>query len=244
MPANTIVGRVTRGEFFAVLAPGFFIFVVAYAAFNATGSATASPPSLWKVLEDLSSEVGKYPALLVFIIFGAYLLGSILRALPVGYVERMIPPFRTKFPHADRLREVRETLKKHDKAAMIDPHLLITLPDDDLPMHVYNYWKDVLAVCSPEGFQHYETFETRVRFFGGIFWAALFGIASSLYLTVQSPAFFPHPTGGPLFIISAVLLLSFGSQFRRIRKQEAGALLMIFTAYHQRCESKKGEAKP
>jgi len=55
---------------------------------------------------------------------------------------------------------------------------------------------------------------------------------TSLYTIIRSRDFL-HPTAAPLLALSITLFLAFGSNFRRVRRQEARALLMIFAAVLQ-----------
>ena len=108
-------------------------------------------------------------------------------------------------------------------------------------MHVFNYWKDILCVNSIEGFIYYQTFETRVRLFAGYYWASWSGIIGGCYIMLKEQTI-SHDIGFPLFLISLVLIITFGSNFRRVRRQEARALLLIYSAYMQKKNEKTNKA--
>jgi len=219
------LGQFSKSDFFSVLPAGFYIFIVIYSCLTLDFVGTTSPASLFDIFDSLATLMYQQPAYIIFILFASYMLGSIFRALPVRWAEKTIPPFSADFPYPNLLREVLDTLNNNIEATK---HTESKLPHwkGNLPMHVFNYWKDALCVNSIEGFEYYQTFETRVRFFCGIIWASWFGIIGSLYIIIRLSDI-THNIGLPLFFLSLVLILTFGSNFRRVRKQEAKALLLI-----------------
>ncbi len=227
MPAEKIVSQFNKSDLFAVLPPGFVIFTFLYAAYR-TNRDTAS---LWAVLQGLADQLQQRPAWIVFVLFAAYLLGNLVRTTPVGFAERTLPPFTNKFPYPEMLREVGKTLTDNAEAACLD---LQRVPDltKDVPIYVYNYWKDALCVGTASGFDYFQTFETRMRFFTGMLWAGWIGVGCSVVIAVRCGTM-THPAGVALFVLAAVILLTFGLNFRRVRRQEARALLLLFVAYQQ-----------
>jgi hypothetical protein len=99
-------------------------------------------------------------------------------------------------------------------------------------MYVYNYWKDALCLSTPTGFEYYQTFETRVRFFTGMIWAGLVGIFAALAILVRCQMLF-QPVGILLLELSLILFITFSANFRRVRRQEVRALFLIFGAHLQ-----------
>ncbi len=229
---KNILSQFSRGEFFSVLPPGFYIFLVTYSCAALDVIEKPQEQTVLKIFQTLANQIYKQPVFLIFILFACYMLGSIFRALPVYWAEKSIPPFSTDFPYPTVLNEVIEVLNnnhdltKHDKSKM--PSL-----KDGVPMHVYNYWKDILCVSSSEGFQYYQTFETRARLFSGIIWASWSGILGGLYMILREREI-SHSVGLPILLISLILLATFGSNFRRVRRQESRALLLIYSAYLQK----------
>ena len=240
MPTESIINQFSKSDFFGVLPPGFYSFVAVYSWYSVqfiTKPSIEPKPSvesLWGILTKLSGAVQEKPATLVFILFASYLIGSVFRAIPVYWAERLIPPFTKDFPYPITLIEVLATLNAYPETTKHDINKMPKV-DKGVPMHIFNYWKDVLCLRSPEGFAYYQTFETRVRFFAGMIWAGLIGSLSGGYLILRFLDL-KHPTGLPLFLLSSILLIIFSSNFRRVRRQEARSLVTIFTAYVQECE--------
>ncbi len=228
MPEKSMIGQFHKSEFFAVLPPGFFAFTVLYSCVAVDFS---SDPSLWSVLDALASKLQQSPVLLIFLLVGCYLLGSVFRALPVNWIEKSIPPFRVEFPYPQLLKEMVDILSSHGRVTRHD-HSKVPDLSMGLPMDVFNYWKDVLCVNSTEGFEYYQSFETRVRLFAGINWAAWVGVIGSLSIVARSGSI-SNRVAVSLLFLSLVLLATFASNFRRARRQEARALTLIFIAYLQ-----------
>jgi hypothetical protein len=229
---KSFLGQFSRSDFFAVLPPGFYIFVVVYSCAALDFIESSKDRTIWKVIESLTDQIQQRPLFLIFILFACYMLGSIFRALPVYWAERSIPPFRADFPYPEILKEVMEVLNMNNDATKHDISKMPSLKDG-VPMHVFNYWKDVLCVNSIEGFEYYQTFEIRVRFFSGIIWASWSGIFGGLYVMLREGDFI-HNVGLPVLSLSLILLITFGSNFRRVRRQESRALLLIYSAYLQK----------
>jgi len=103
---------------------------------------------------------------------------------------------------------------------------------DKVSMGVFNYWKSMICINSPEGFEYYQTFEMRVRLMSGIICAAWCGIIGALYIFISTLSIF-HGIGLPLFLVSFTLLMIFGLNIHRVRLQEARELLLIYSAYVQ-----------
>ncbi|MBI1760234.1 MAG: hypothetical protein HYR56_02250 [Acidobacteria bacterium] len=241
MPAEKIVSQFNKSDLFAVLPPGFVIFTFVYAVYR-TNNQTAS---LWAVLQGLTDQLQQRPAWLVFVLFAAYLLGNLVRTIPVEFAERMLPPFRKKgFPYPDKLQEVIVTLTENAAAArLVDSEQLPDL-SNGVPLHVYNYWKNALCVGTANGFDYFQSFETRMRFFTGMLWAGWVGLLGSLVIALRCQTL-THPAGLTMFVLALVILLTFGLNFRRVRRQEARALLLLFVVYQQNsARSASQYAKP
>ena len=121
---NNILNKFSKGEFFSVLPPGFYIFIVVYSSVMTNLGDSTKDKTLWDIFELLAKQVHQQPIFIIFILFACYMLGSIFRALPVWWAERSIPPFHSKFPYSDILKEVIDTLNsntdatKHRKSIM------------------------------------------------------------------------------------------------------------------------------
>ena len=228
MPAEKIASQFNKSDLFAVFPPGFVIFMFVYAAYRTDKQAS----SLWVVLGLLTEQLQQRPAWIVFVLFAAYLLGTLSRTIPVFIAERLLPPFKGGFPYPSVLSEVVDTLKQNAIAARIDTDRLPDL-SNGVPGHVYNYWKHLLCLGTAEGFDYYQTFETRVRFFTGMIWAGWIGLLCSLAIFIRC-WMLTHTVGWIMLGLAFLLLLTFGYNFRRVRRQEARALLLLFIAYLQR----------
>lgn len=232
MPARTIVGQFSKSEFFSVLPPGFYTFIVVFSCYAVSAPQGARPSTLWMIFDALSAKIYSNPVLLIFVLFACYLFGSIFRTLPVYWAEMTVRFRNPNFPYSNVLSDALVELGSHAKATKHDSKKLPDLTQG-VPMNVFNYWKNLLCLQSPEGFEYYQTFETRVRFFGGMIWSAWFGILGSIYIFIVAVRS-SWPIGAAILTISLVVLASFGLNFRRVRTQEAKALLLIFTAHMQR----------
>jgi hypothetical protein len=228
MPAEKIVSQVNESNLFAVFSPGLLIFTFVHAALR-TNCGTAS---LWVVMQGLADHLQQRPAWIVFVLFAAYLLGSLVRTLPVALAERLLPPFTVAFPYPAMLQQVRQALEDHAAAACLDVQRLPNL-NKGVPPEVYNYWKDALCLGTANGFEYFQSFETRMRFFTGMIWAGLAGLCSSGWIVLRC-RMLTQPAAMALFVLAAVILLTFGWNFRRVRRQEARALLLLFIAYQQK----------
>ena len=227
-----ILGQFSRSDFFAVLPPGFYIFVVIYSCMSLDFITPSNGVPILQVIETLANQIKEQPIYLIFVLFSCYMLGSLCRALPVSWAERSFPPFKAGFLDNGTLKDVVDTINsdqpaiKHDIAKM--PKL-----GDKVDTHVFNFWKDILCVNSIEGFSYYQTFETRVRFFSGIIWASWLGILGGLTVMWRE-CDCASDIGLAILILSLIMLIAFGSNLRRIRREESKALLLLYSAYLQK----------
>lgn len=225
MPTSSVLNRVSGNDFFAVLAPGLFNFLSLYCVFMVLNNSLDD--SFGEIMVALSNSLVESPLYILFVIFLSYLLGSVFRALPVGFAEKLIPPFTAKFPYPDMLRDVVSNLKNYSSHKNIDKKKFPTI-DESFSKDVYNYWKGQLCIQSKDGFFFYQSFETRSRFFAGMLWASVIGVFCSIIILFDTGSLHPlNSAGGPIFFFSFLLFFTFGLNFRRIRRQEARALLSL-----------------
>ncbi len=231
---KSFLSQFSRSDFLAVLPPGFYVFVVIYSCAALEFIEPSKDRTIFKVIKLLANQIQHNPIYLIFILFACYMLGSIFRAFPVVWAERSIPPFHANFPDIDIMKNVIDTLNNNKETTKHDVSKMPLLKDNgEFPMHVFNYWKDVLCINSIDGFEYYLTFETRVRLFSGIIWAAWSGVLGGLYVILKEGDN-GLDVGLPILLLSLVLLVAFGSNFRRVRRQESRALLLIYSAYLNR----------
>jgi hypothetical protein len=228
MNTDSIFTKISKRDFFILLPPGFYIFMVANICFIAT----TEPQTLNELFWRLSDHVKKEPALLIFVLFACYLIGNIIRAIPVHLAERSIPPFANRFPFCKHLKEVAKSLTDLAEASNLTPE---KMPDisNGISREVYLYWMKVLCINSADGFEYIQTFETRVRLFAGMIWASWIGLICGTYTLLIALHTYPYAGIGVL-LASMSMLLTFGVNFRRVRKQESEALFLTYTALLQK----------
>lgn len=235
------IGRITSVEFFAAMPPGLFIFIVAFIAFS-DDLPLENRRSLLDYFLSLSKILHQYPAAILFMLFAAYIFGSIIRSMPVHWAE-IVATFRgSEFPYPDVLKKMLDQMKNEATASHLNPDLLPTL--QGVSSHTFNYWKDMLCIRAPEAFSFYQTFEARSRFFTGMFWAGLVGLVSSLIMSIKIiTQQYPITPAIHLLFLSVPLIIAFGWQIRRVREQEARLLLALFVAFIQQEAIRNGLEK-
>ncbi len=227
MPAESMINKFNKVDFFSVFPSGFYSLTVIILTF--------SPPSQNQgFLERLSlvvNQVKSEPAWLLFILFGSFLLGSIFRALRVSWAEWVTPPFTSGFPYPALLQKALKNLKDNASASGIEKSQLPDL-NKEMNSDIYNFWKDTLCLRNPTSFEYYQSFEAQARFSAGMVWAGLTGILGSVIIIIRSFSlnnwFFWQMLG-----ISFAIYLAFAFHLRRVRKQETRVLLFLYIAYLQ-----------
>lgn len=223
-------------EFFAAIPPGFFIFIVSFVCL-VNGTAAATSLSLWEHLLFLSTKIKENPPVIIFVLFAAYLLGSIIRSMPVQWAEAVASFGRSRFPFGPKLRGMLREIKDECAATNLRPESLPTV--EKLSSSTFNYWKDFLCARAPEAFLYYQSFEARSRFYTGMFWAGAVGIIGGGVTVLRSyMANLSLIPGTQLCVVSLCLCLAFGTQLRRVREQEARVLLTLFTIVALHADSK------
>jgi len=223
MAADSMLNRINKIDFLAVLPPGCysvmmitFLFVV-----------PSDSKSITEVIKPIADSLKANPVYWVFLLFSAYLIGSIFRTLRVKWAERLYPrQFRSNFPCKDVLKDALAKLSG-SLAVKLDvsklPDLTGGLSNDD-----FNYWKDMLCIDSEHGFHYHETFEARSRFSAGMVWAGIAGFVSGLVMIAQS-----GHIAWQMMLISLIIYVAFGIQLKRVRQQEAKALFFLYIAETQ-----------
>ncbi|HSB68251.1 MAG TPA: hypothetical protein VLT62_02805 [Candidatus Methylomirabilis sp.] len=228
MPYQATVGRMTSVEFFASIPPGLFVFLVSYTCL-VSASGKEPPPSLWGHLMALSNALKESPPLILFVIFGAYLIGSVIRSMPVQWAESVTAFGRkhSRFPYSLELVDLLQRLDAQSGATDLEAKGLPKFTE--LTAGVFNYWKDFLCIKAPEGFVYYQTFEARSRFYTGMFWAGVAGVAGFIVmLGLWGKGGISLVPATQLLVLSVILVVAFGLQLWRVREQEARVLLMLF----------------
>jgi hypothetical protein len=241
MAADTALSRVRKTEFFAILAPGIYVVSAAsllvLAVFGPKDN--LSPwERIYQILSDLSKDWFVAGAGLFF----AYLIGSVLRAIPVRVADEFCGrlfkitakgPFEdqiysSKFPYSNMLGKQLEALHNNGVAKSFKPPL-----KDGSTHTMFNYWKAILCHHSPDSFAYGQELEGQVRLFAGMFWAGVIGFlisAIGLFLcrrSISTDWFTPLILSGSLSLVIGGV---FGWRLRRVRADEVVRVFLAFIA--------------
>ncbi|PCJ57448.1 MAG: hypothetical protein COA73_10780 [Candidatus Hydrogenedentota bacterium] len=261
MPTDTLTRRLGRIEFFATIPAGLLIFYFLYTAiymlswFRYGPGDTVTLDLLIPVGEESShlalvianqvllDYLTQNPAAIVLLLFIAYIIGSIVRSLPVSKVDEAIPNITGKenkgnFPYPLIIRETVENISNNAQLLGL-PHD-IQLPnvediDDKALMDIFSFWKDDLRVNAPDVYTHYEAFEARSRFFAGMIIAGFVGcgafggaLGGAMFLAFYKGADIAFSPFIITMFLPILISLTYSLQIRRIRKQEVKELLMLY----------------
>ena len=107
MPVSATLAKVTRVDFFAALPSGLYTVLVGFALFGPQEVAEPTPeaPYLldeWGRLGVLAVHVQHAPALLLVLLFAAYLTGSLWASLPVGWADGLWATLRVRLERGRR----------------------------------------------------------------------------------------------------------------------------------------------
>lgn len=219
MPTNTTLTRIRRTDFFAILAPGLCLVVVVTLFLAAC--ITVPTEAAAKTINKLSGAISKNWLPGLTLVLFAYLVGSILRAIPVNLLDEAFAKFFRKRAHGyDRVLYKRafpyRPMLKIQLKALQDNGLFtnFNLPEAGTSHTSFNLWKLDLCEESPATFEYTQELESRVRLFSGMIWAAvpsllfgLFGAALSDHLYTVPGSRIVAMTVGSVLIISMFVLL-------------------------------------
>ena len=149
MAVESLLDRINRMDFFAVLPSGFYSTVTATFCIVVPSGTR----NVIEALRPIADRLGDNPVYLVFLLFAAYLVGSIIRAFRVVWAERASPPFRSGFPFSEELKKALAEIKQ-SKATGLDVARVPSI-DNGLSGNIFNYWKDVLCLKTERGFEYY-----------------------------------------------------------------------------------------
>ncbi|HTS19963.1 MAG TPA: hypothetical protein VMP11_20475 [Verrucomicrobiae bacterium] len=239
MPTATILSRIGRFEFFAILAPGLclvtvmVIFGAAY-ALGPDQSATAA-------ITTLNQEASKQWPMSITMLFFAYMVGNILRAIPVSILDEICGrafkwtvrggdeydrlAYQEDFPYVPLLKKQLTQLQENSVLEGV------SLPVGLTAHTTFNLWKLTLCDRSPATFDYTQELEGRVRLFSGMIWAALisgvFGVLGAVFSRgtgIFHPSWFLVMTvvAAVSFIFVAVL----GWRLRPVRAEEVRVVFL------------------
>jgi hypothetical protein len=258
MPVSKFTDRIEKIDFFAVLPAGIYVMSVLCVCMYEWAYPTSETKTIFSILTQIACILNKNVTFAILVIFGAYIVGSIIRSVPVDWAEWSIPHTKkseissagelekttteepkkstnkeaNKFPYQNLLIDALKDLKDAEAATKIDKG---SLPDisKNFSRNVYNFWKDTLCNFSSNGFDYYERYETRARFSAGMFWAGILGILGGGYLIY-------YKIGLEIILFSLLIIVVFRLHLGRVRKQEVKVLLFLYISYLQ--EKNKGSA--
>jgi hypothetical protein len=231
MSAKTIISKIGKIDFFAVLPSGTYTFLSLYLLLGLDHTNRNVDESLWSSLEPLVQLTHDKPSVIILILFSAYILGSILRAVPVTSSETFICSKKHKFPYERTVGEMFNSISNHSQLTNVDKKFIPDL-SNGLPKHIYNCWKDIVCVCSPDGFAYYQEFEARTRFFAGMFLAGCLGIVCAPLTLLMVQSIFYKPALY-LFFVSLIITYLYGRNLQHVRMQEVTTLAGLYLAYTQ-----------
>jgi hypothetical protein len=241
MPGATALGRVSRYDFFAILGSG--AYVAGSFALSVVALLKLSPdPSPLGTVKWLSGAMEKHWSLAAGSLFLAFLVGNVLRALPVNLVDNLSTKWfailkkaddyhaalwREPFPYGEMLELELKALKQNGLG------LNFAIPPEGTRHSMFNFWKAELCRESAAAFEFTQELEGRVRLFATMFWAALLGISAAAITFLLSLFGTLGPdwklVGGAILALSAAICVVFGSQLRRVRGQEVAGVFLAYS---------------
>ena len=204
---------------------------------------------LWDRFEPVVAAISDFWPLSILFVFAAYLIGAVMRAVPVNSADgacrrlfrRTIPTkndrrkmYEEAFPYRSLLKYYITSFKKYN----LVPNNFILDENDigqisNLKLHnLFIHFKNCLCSKSPDIYSTVKEFESRVRLFSGMFIAGICGLilVSCLLVIVllnESVAIW-WPFVLTTAFTSLLLILAFGRQLPKARKQEA---MHVYLAY-------------
>ena len=253
MPVATTLSRIGRFEFFAILAPG--VCLVAVVTIFLTACMVEPSIDAGQAMTAISNQIkNQWPFGVVILLF-AYLVGSILRAIPVGAADGFCGYlfkwtairgydhilYVDDFPYGAMLEKQLAALQMNDQ---FDD---VTLPADGTSHTIFNMWKLILCDRSPGIFEYAQDLEGRVRLFSGMIWVAvpsgvlgIIGCFLSRRCGCIHPSWFPIMTG--MAVASFLFFFLLGWRLRRVRAEEVQVI--FFGIVNCRLRARDPEVQP
>ncbi len=204
-----------------------------------TAWVTGSSQDAAKSLSELSSKVKELWPLSVALLFFAYMVGNILRAVPVGAVDQICGWLFRRTARNDFDRALYQAsfpylpmLEKQFGALQINGVVgERCLPPEGTAHTAFNLWKLLLCHRSVAAFEYASELEGRVRLFSGMIWTALLSGALGFVGVLWSlPGHRFHPSWlwimVGIVIVSVVFALLLGWRLRRVRSEEVLAVFL------------------
>ena len=247
MPVQSTLGRLRTVEFFGVLLPGLYVIGSIGFTFIAR-NAQHAPALIAQLRRHVSSDPKWYPVALA--IFAAYIIGSIIRAIPISGLDNAIGAlvrfaigfrplqsivnerskllYKDRFPYLAMVNHIREdinitaTFGSSYPPQSVSPGVSGDQSASRRP--VFDYWKTYVRIKQPDYTSCLHELEARSRMFHGMSWAMLFSIVVSLLACNWAP------TGLPLLLAipSSIGLAVFASRLRHVRGEEVRHVYFAF----------------
>ncbi len=258
MPGETALARVSKYDFFAIFGSGTYVVasygILATAVFKGAQKFAPNEALGW-----LSGIIERHWPIAVAGLFLAFLIGNVLRALPVNLLDNWWPGWlatvprrkeeppervayhqalwKSPFPYGDMLELELRALKKNHK------DLDFAIPEEGTRHTMFNFWKAELCSESGSAFEYTQELEGRVRLFATMFWGALLGLVAGVTGLLLSVSWLLGPGWAllmaSLVFLSALICIVFGSQLRRVRGLE---VVCVFFAYVSLCLKRTRES--
>lgn len=240
MPVPAMINRI-RGDFVSTMVPGFFIMSLIIITF--TLSLESAPVESRKdvILAPAGILEESWVVFLSFL-FSCYIIGVIVKSIPVDWGFPKIPILNkykgSKFPHkrlyykyynyymkGDFIYKLSEYCKNSEKIKVIGSNNVATNSDPMFDSNGFNFIKMFICASSPGNYSILQELESRSRLYGAMRLTGLIGVLISFFL------YFMLSNNGTLetwfsvnftmFTLSLIILVIFGLQIRRIRRDEA-----------------------
>ncbi len=227
---------------------------------------------IWNAINKLIKKTSSEPTSLLLIIFIAYLLGSIFKAVLVKKAEHLsnhlnkmkesifpemqqlnsdtqdlqFPYMKNIIKQIERINgyaNIPATMKEEFNSTKETIYCINSIKEEKEKEYallaVYNYWKDIICINSPEAFVFFQEFEAKTRFFSTMVYSGIttmFFYFISLFVMVFKNGW--HSLGDLLILLalSFIIVVVFGFNIRNVREQEAKVLTGLYLGYKQSTE--------
>lgn len=249
MPTSNALSRVSSVDFFGVLPAGFYTFLSGI--YCVTDFYDIGSPTVWGRLEPFAKELKDNPVTILFLLFAAYMIGAVIRVIPVDFTDELVKRVKGwmrrskrsdgttgqsanghsgKFPYTDVIQNIWRALDRQKELTQLGA---TNFPKVDSPVaeQVLNYWKDYLCIWSARGFAEVQSLEARVRFFVGMIWAGSIGLCGGCIAILN--ALFGRQSLRPslcFVLVSLAITVAFGRYLRQVRRREVRGVYRLYVA--------------
>lgn len=231
MAEQSLQQRIRTTEIFGVLVPGFHVLATVATLLRSDEPVCQQNLAMFRAFLPTNMDL----TTLGTAILAAYVLGTIVRAFPMPWIDnpigymarsilgrpkrnpgRLVRIYDRPFPYLPELLHHAQGVSGATSALSEDPN--------------FEYWKVSLAIKCPQANQLVEEFESRTRLFHGLIVSSFLGVLSPLLASLVQT----RQPGAPLTCVyawcsfSALLLAVLAFRFRHVRAKEA---VIVFLAY-------------